>query len=215
MPAYSAAQVISPAIQRTKWYLFQPFRLGRFLKLALVATLTEGGFSSCNFSTGIPSSHSGSGSHLPFHWPIWHLPAMPILIGLIAAVSVIVIAVWILISYLLIRLRFSYFDCVLRGQDRIGPAWRLYHRQAMAVPFAALLEPGALAGGLRRGAGLRRKDYFSFTFLARILNQIGVPSKPKAARIWFSRKRWKAKCSFTSRSTKSTKVGGATAAWVM
>jgi hypothetical protein len=27
-------------------------------------------------------------------------------------------------------------------------------------------------------------------FLARFLIQIGVPMKPKASRIWFSRKRW-------------------------
>jgi hypothetical protein len=47
---------------------------------------------------------------------------------------------------------------------------------------------------------------------ARTLNQIGVPSKPNAARIWFSRKRSKEKCSLMSRSVKRMKVGGATAA---
>lgn len=50
---------------------------------------------------------------------------------------------------------------------------------------------------------------------ARTLNQIGEPSKPNAARIWFSRKRSKEKCSLTSRSVKRTNVGGATAACVM
>ena len=44
---------------------------------------------------------------------------------------------------------------------------------------------------------------------------MGEPMKPKAARIWLARKRSKAKCRRTSRSVKRTKVGGATAAWVM
>ncbi|HEY9125780.1 MAG TPA: hypothetical protein VIM62_01565, partial [Acidobacteriaceae bacterium] len=137
MPSYSAAQVISPAIQRTKWYLFQPFRLGRFLKLALVAAITEGGgVSGCNFGSGFPSSHSGNsggggGTSAPFHWPAMHWPPLPVILGVIALVCVIVIPLWLLISYLVIRLRFSYFDCVLRGRDRIGEAWGRYHRQAL------------------------------------------------------------------------------------
>jgi len=133
MSSYSAAQVISPAIQRTKWYLFQPFRLGRFLKLTLVATFTEGGLSSCNFSSKLPSSHSGSGGGLntPFHMPVIHWPALSMIIGIIALVLALVIPVYLLISYLFIRLRFSYFDCCLRGQHLIAPAWRRYHRQAL------------------------------------------------------------------------------------
>jgi hypothetical protein len=136
MITLSAAQAISPAIERTKYFLFKPFRLGRFLKLTLVALLTEGGMASCNFSKNIPSGNGGGSSHPipPFHMP--HLPQtheawMPILIGIVVFAVLIAIPLILLISYLLIRLRFSYFDCVLRMQDRIGPAWARYHRQAM------------------------------------------------------------------------------------
>jgi len=60
------------------------------------------------------------------------------------------------------------------------------------------------------------QPYSSFLALCALtLNHIGVPAKPKASRIWFSRKRSKLKCSLTSRSAKSTNVGGATAACVM
>jgi hypothetical protein len=130
MIAYSAAQALSPAIERTKRYLFQPFRLGRFLKLTLVALLTEGGVSSCNFNSRIPKG-SGGGHPIPFHMPMLHWPAAPLLIAFAAMVVLIVIPVGLLISYLLIRLRFSYFDCVMRQIDRIGPAWSIYHRQAL------------------------------------------------------------------------------------
>lgn len=135
MSSYSAAQVISPAIQRTRWYLFQPFRLGRFLKLTLVATFTEGGLSSCNFSSRLPSSHTNNGTGTfdwpSLHWPNINWPAFSVVIALIALACAILIPLYILISYLFIRLRFSYFDCVLRGQDKIGPAWSRYHRQAL------------------------------------------------------------------------------------
>lgn len=138
MASYSAAQVISPAIQRTKWYLFQPFRLGRFLKLTLVACLTEGGFSSCNFSSSFPGSHS-NGGNIPLHLPTMQWPALAVIVGVIALVCVVVIPLYIFISYLIIRLRFSYFDCVLRGQYLIGPAWSRYHRQALRYLGLTLL----------------------------------------------------------------------------
>jgi hypothetical protein len=136
MIALSAAQALSPAIERTKHFLFRPFRLGQFLKLALVAALTEGGMASCNFSSRLPSGLGGETGHPlhpfpPLHWPQFHSPAVPIAIAIILAIAVLVILFAIVIAYLLIRLRFSYFDCVLRMQHRIAPAWRLYHRQAM------------------------------------------------------------------------------------
>ena len=130
MPYISAIQVISPAIERTKRYLFQPFQLGRFLKLTLVAALTEGGISSFNFNSNFPSGNTG-GSETPFHLPSTHWPALPVIVGIVAVVLLIVIPICILISYLLIRLRFSFFDCVLHRQDQICPAWSRCHRQAM------------------------------------------------------------------------------------
>lgn len=133
MSTYSATAVISPAIERTRDYLFRPFNLGRFLKLTLVALLTEGGMASCNFNSSVPSGHSGGqtgGLDTPFHLPILHWQALA-LVGVILAVSLVTIPIGIFISYLLIRLRFSFFDCVLYGEDKIGPGWRKYHRQAL------------------------------------------------------------------------------------
>jgi hypothetical protein len=131
---YSAAQAISPAIERTKQYLFQPFRWGTFLKLTLVALLTDGGMSSCNFNSHFPSGDGGGPSsplHMPIPLPHMPWPAMAVVVMAIAAVAIIVIPIGIFISYLLIRLRFSFFHCVLTRQHEIAPAWARYHRQAM------------------------------------------------------------------------------------
>jgi hypothetical protein len=136
MIPYTAAQAISPAIERTKQFLFNPFRWGRFLKLTLVAMLTEGGMSSCNFSSSLPSGKNGNHippMQLPHIPPLPHIPGstVAVVLGVVAVVALVVIPLWLLIAYLLIRLRFSYFDCVLRMQSLIAPAWRRYHRQAM------------------------------------------------------------------------------------
>jgi hypothetical protein len=133
MSDYSATSVITPAIERTRQYLFRPFYLGRFLKLTLVGLVTEGGMSSCNFNSGtntnVPGGQSGGLNH-PFHLPLLHWQALA-LAGLIAALVLITIPIAILIRYLLIRLRFSFFDCVLYVDDRISPGWGKYHRQAL------------------------------------------------------------------------------------
>jgi len=133
MITLSAAQAISPAIERTKQFLFRPFRLGTFLKLTLVAMLTEGGLASCNFGRNIPSGNTPGLNHPipPMHWPQIHWPVVAIVLAVAAVVALVVIPIMIAISYLLIRLRFSYFDCVLHQQRLIAPAWRRYHRQSM------------------------------------------------------------------------------------
>jgi hypothetical protein len=133
MITLSAAQAISPAIERTKQFLFRPFRLGRFLKLTLVALLTEGGMASCNFGNHLPSGDTPGLNHPfpPLNMPHMPMPAMAVVIGAFIAIAVIGIPIVLLISYLLIRLRFSFFDCVLRQQPFIASSWRLYHRQAL------------------------------------------------------------------------------------
>jgi hypothetical protein len=130
----SAFQLISPAFERTKQFLFKPFRMGRFLKLTLVALLTEGGSAGISSGGNFPSSmHPGSSApqNLPhIDWPaLTHWATHLALIG--AVVLLITLPIGLLVSYLLIRLRFSYFDCVLRQQDQISPAWGIYHRQAL------------------------------------------------------------------------------------
>jgi hypothetical protein len=140
----SAIQIISPAIERTKQFLFKPFRLGRFLKLTLVASLVEASGGGLNFNSGFPPGGKGGPFNTPFHFPSIHWPGdqwpklmlISVVIGVMLAV---VIPIGILIGYLLIRLRFSYFDCCLYMQDKIGPGWARYHRQAMRYLGLSLL----------------------------------------------------------------------------
>jgi hypothetical protein len=124
MRAISAADAVSPAIQRTREFLFRPFNWGTYLKLGLVAMITEG-FGS-NFHS---SSHNGQSSG---HGPVVHsLSDIPP--GWIAAILVAVLAVIVLsllVFYLVTRLRFAFFHCLIHNTKLIRPGWRLYREQA-------------------------------------------------------------------------------------
>jgi hypothetical protein len=131
MLAFSAADAISPAIQRTKIFLFRPFRLGTYLKLCLVAMLTEG-TSGGNFNTssfGNHSSHrrsslsSSSFSHTPFNFTPLHIAEF-------IFISLLVTLLLCFIYYLITRLRFAYFHCLIHNIKEIRPGWHLYRTQA-------------------------------------------------------------------------------------
>ena len=150
MPALSAADAVAPAIHRATTFLFRPFRWGTFLKLCLVALVTEG---LGNFR----SSQGGGTSHN--RGPVLNGP-LDITAVRVAAILAMVVLVMLLscwIFYLITRLRFAFFHCLIHNTREIRPGWRLYRPQAvrffwlnlavglgfvllvalMALPFAA------------------------------------------------------------------------------
>jgi hypothetical protein len=135
MTAYTAAQAISPAVERTKNYLFRPFKWSTYLKLATVACLTEGGSSGFNFN--FPSgSHtsSGAGNLIPPAFSLSSGTIALIVIGVLAC-----IALCIYLSYLICRLRFAFFHCLAHQTKEIRPGWRLYRTQGMRYFIASLI----------------------------------------------------------------------------
>lgn len=126
MAGLSAADTISPAIQRTRVFLFRPFRLGTYLKLCFVAVFTEGLGGNFNSNFSLPGHKSGHHSSFgaPFHLTTdW--------IAVIAAAVILVIALGLLIAYLITRLRFAYFHCLIHNTREIRPGWHLYRDQAV------------------------------------------------------------------------------------
>src|ERR1700736_6447686 len=99
MHALSAADSVSLAVQRTREFLFRPFNWGTYLKLGLVAIITEGIGS--NFNS---SSHNGQSGGHGFNLPYpFHLAQVWIL-AFFALALVAVLLSWIF--YLITRLRF-------------------------------------------------------------------------------------------------------------
>jgi len=127
MLALSAADTISPAVDRTKNFLFKPFKLGTYLKLCLVAVITEG--LGGNFNSSFPGGGGGHRGHpQPQPHPM-HLPS-PELIAIIIASIALAVVLTIAIYYLITRLRFAFFHCLITQTKEIGPGWRLYRSQA-------------------------------------------------------------------------------------
>jgi len=125
MFAISAADAVSPAIQRTRDFLFRPFDWGTYLKLGLVAMITEGFGSNFQSSsrTGQSSGH-GTMTYSPFNIP-------PVRVAAIVAASVGAILLAMLLFYLITRLRFAFFHCLTHRIREIRTGWRLYRTQAM------------------------------------------------------------------------------------
>jgi hypothetical protein len=134
MQPISAVDAVAPAIERTKQFLFRPFKWGTFLKLGLVAIITEGVGSNFRSSTsheGRGAGH-GLGATSPFHtpgagWP-FHLTPQSVLV--IAAAVLLAFVFAIFVFYLITRLRFAFFNCLIHNTKEIGPGWRLYSDRA-------------------------------------------------------------------------------------
>ncbi len=135
MNVFSATQAISPAIDRTKHYLFHPFKWSTYLKLSVVACLTEGGSTGSNSNFNLPSGHHTSSSSSSF--PSFNLSSEVIVLIVIGVL--VCIAIGIYLSYLIIRLRFAYFHCLAHQTKEIRPGWRLYRTQGMRYFIASLI----------------------------------------------------------------------------
>src|SRR5258707_12696573 len=103
MRAFSAADSVSVAIQRTREFLFSSFNWGTYLKLGLVAIITEGSWSSLRSSSKGGSHSSGSGPMISSPADITALQVAQIVAGVL-----LVIFVSLVVFYLITRLRFAF-----------------------------------------------------------------------------------------------------------
>jgi len=124
MRVLSATDSVSLAIQRTRDFLFRPFTWGTYLKLGLVALVTEGLGSSFN-----SSSHGGhSSGQAPTISSPFNLSPGAIAAIVAAVLLAMVLSVWV--YYLVTRLRFAYFHCLVHNIKEIRPGWHIYRVQA-------------------------------------------------------------------------------------
>jgi hypothetical protein len=139
MTPLSPLDALGPAFRRTREVLAAPFRPGTFLKIALIATLTQPSFYSAFIfypiqgaqvavfkgagrasSLGMP----GYGSQFAASSPLAALGLAVVIAGMAVG-----LALWVLAAYLYCRLRFTLFDLVVYKRGRVGQAWSRYGRQ--------------------------------------------------------------------------------------
>ena len=124
MRPISAADAVSVAVQRTRDFFFRPFSWANYLKLGLVAIITEGIGSSLR-----SSSHGGAPSgHTPTDLSPFNIPA--VWIAAIVAMVLLFVLFSLVVLYLVTRLRFAFFHCLIHNSKQIRPGWYLYQSQA-------------------------------------------------------------------------------------
>lgn len=129
----SAVDTIPFAFQHTKRQLFQPFRFGQWVRLAVVGLLAGemGSSGSFNFPTSFPRQTGPSRHFLQQDWPKID---PTILGGLIAVLFVAGFVFVIVMMYVSSVMRFILFDSVLAKECHIrqgwgrrqGPAWKYF-----------------------------------------------------------------------------------------
>jgi hypothetical protein len=126
----SATEAVSPAIEHAKKQLFQPFRFWQWTRLAFVGLLTAEASSGggCNAPGNFPGAGKGGSGGVPDMGPfhkildIWH--AHPLLIvGLITAAIVACFVLWVLLIYVVSRMRFVLFDSIITKECHIREYW--------------------------------------------------------------------------------------------
>lgn len=121
---FSAADAISPAVEHTKRQLFQPFRLGQWVRLALVGMLAGelgSGFKVPNLSNFNIPRHTGGTEHFQSSGLSGMDPML--LAGLIAVLVVAAFVLGILLMYIGSVMRFILFDSVLAKECHIRQGW--------------------------------------------------------------------------------------------
>lgn len=138
MKPLSASQAVLPSFERMRGFLFRAFDWGTYLKLAAVACVTEGFWVAFNLS----AAHASRADEARF-------PPSGLSPAVIAWIIFFVIAgggLGLLFYYVVIRLRFAFFHCLLRRANEIGPGWELYSAQAMRLFLGSLLVWLSIAG---------------------------------------------------------------------
>lgn len=148
----SAVDTITLAFQHTRGQLFQPFRFGQWVRLAVVGLLAGemGSSGSFNFPTSFPRQTGASRHFLQQDFPKID-PA--ILGGLIAVLVVAGLVFLIVMTYVSSVMRFILFDSVLAKECHIrqgwsrrqSPAWKYFWWQ-LGLMLATLLGMAVLLG---------------------------------------------------------------------
>lgn len=120
----SAADSVSLAVQRTREFLFRPFQWGTYLKLGLVAIITEGVGN--NFHS---SQHGGHGT-VPGSMGFSPSSVTPELVAVIVAAVLAALLLSLFVFYLITRLRFTFFHCLIHNVRQLRPGWQIYRAQA-------------------------------------------------------------------------------------
>ena len=121
----SASAAIDPAFAHTKQQLLRPFRLGQWMRIAVVGILAgeAGSSGGCNFNYPLSTPHQDSRHFLGAGWPAPMGDHPLLLFALVAALIVIGIGLVVLFTYIASVMRFILFDSIIARECHIRRGW--------------------------------------------------------------------------------------------
>ena len=133
MKVLSASEAVWPALLRTYSDLFRPFKVETFLKLATIATISEGFVVSVRYL--VPSA-------LPFEldlpaWKAFLLAPAFLPVTVLGAMALFLAGIYCV--FLATRVRFGFFHCLIHQTRNLRPAMSLYTQEADRFFSACML----------------------------------------------------------------------------
>ena len=130
LPKLNAVDAISPAFSLTKLNLFQPFRWGFWLRIAILGVLT-GEMSSgggCNFN--VPGGWNNR-DHRDFASTSFSAPHIDphVILALLPVILLVIVVLSLLFMYISSVMRFSLIEAVLNGQVSLRDTWSRWQKQ--------------------------------------------------------------------------------------
>ena len=134
----SVAEPVSPALERVKRILFQPFDLGKWSVIgfcAWLAQLGESGGTGANFNFN-SGSHRTSGDDLRHDFlqaKDYVLDHLNWMVPLAAVLLVVGLALWLLFLWLNSRGKFMFLHCVVRDRAEVAEPWHQFAHEANSL----------------------------------------------------------------------------------
>jgi len=144
----SVIEAVTGAYERTKRVLFEPFDIGKWFVLGFCAWLASlgeggGGGSGVNFPGspgGGPGGRGGGGLPPEFRAAIdWCEEHLLLVIAAAVALFVLLVAIWVVVTWLSSRGRFMFLDGVVRNRGAIVEPWRRFRTVANSLFWFRIL----------------------------------------------------------------------------
>ena len=133
MKIYSASEAVWPALERTYSFLFRPFKGETFLKLAAVATVSEGFIVS--YRVAVPNAFPVDIDPAALAAFLFDPEFLPV--AILWATAIFLIAIY---GYFLVTLlRFAFVHCLIHQTREIRAAMKLYREEAERYFTASMI----------------------------------------------------------------------------
>jgi hypothetical protein len=133
-PQISVISPISPALDRVKLLLFQPFDFGKWMIIgfcAWVATLGKGG-AHVNIPMKYKDDFSSAAPQFE-HFKESIINNLPLIIPIACIIAAAMIIMWVVLLWLSSRGQFMFLDCIAHNKAEVKKPWEKYRTQANSL----------------------------------------------------------------------------------